>query len=1008
MADAMPFGSDDKEREDEDEEENLLTRFDKICFRYGDADAIQLRSTGGEEEQEASICYLELQELSIILASQLRYRYRPSVVLVDCYGHVVAETVAILACLRLQIPFVPVSVYDQHAAAGRLGAVVQLLHQHHPREHQIAAAAGNIVVISGADNDKDPGLGVFYKANIHKVLYLDRLGNLVEQIQVPRFQSTREEDEDIMKNNKAVDAETKSKYNDDLYILFTSGTSSGNPKAVKGSHRATFRRLKWFRDSFAASPRVARRTPLTFVDSIAELLGTLLHPPSILVAVDPDVLRDQGLASLLSSASDFSPPPTQITMLPSQLSLLLNHLSNDTLACLERVIISGEPCPESLVCRFSEKLSSSCQVINLYGQTESTGDVMAAILTNLGPKAVHKGVVAVGTPILSSITVSTTADGELVLQGNLANGYVGDTKPFERYATGDIGFLKDGIWYIQGRYDDVVKVNGVLTSPSEVEAAFSKFYSGETWPIAATIVDGRVYVVCEQEVAEFSRETMHKTGIPWNLIPVRLIQDEIPVSDIGAGKVNRSALKVLVRQHLSRQMTSSSETKRKLTVQSTFEEVLCLAKMDPSRSFVALGGDSALAIQSLYRLRQTNLIGRYKLSAQDIIRAESIQEIESLIKGERSVKRRRVDNTVLQPIKAPVSQFVSRTHVTVPFVACVDASPALGIDCFYIGCQGGQLCKLGVTGEVLAYRHFPTWKFEADCLLINHEHEKVVIAAGFNDSGNGIVIAMDSDLIEIKWRRELDGGIRRVPFFLRRSQNSELWVRTGCSLVVLNAVDGVLVHTTPMSSNAFSRPLIDNANQAIWYLGDVLVRIKYGCESQLLEELDKCADSVGPCYKDGIILGENLIVCDSWGQIHVIDTMSLEITHSHVSSCPLSSTVKLGADSFLVGSYDGRLMAFTIKTSGETKKMWETQVDACVYARPVLLPNGTFCLVCTTAGDAVVVQTLDGAIVERSFLNGEIWSDPKIVWYDESSPEKVIKVAFGARDSRAHILTLTP
>ena len=999
-------GSMNDDNDDNNDEENLLKRFDKICFRYGDADAIQLRSTSGEHE-EAVICYLELQELSIILASQLRYRYRPSVVLIDCFGHVVAETVAILACLRLQVPFVPVSVHDQHAAAGRMGAVVRLLRKHYQGEdHPLATK--NIVAISGAENDKDPGLGVFYKANIHKILYLDRMGNLREQLQVPRLSSTREDDSTINTtgDNKVSNTQAK-KDNDDLYILFTSGTSSGNPKAVIGLHRSTFRRLKWFRDTFTASPRVARRTQLTFVDSITELLGTLLHPPSILVALDPEDLRDYGIASLLQSPMTCSLPPTQITMLPSQLSLLLNHLSNETLACLERIIISGEPCPESLVRRFSEKLAPSCQVINLYGQTESTGDVMVAILTDLGPKAVYKGVVAVGSPILPYISVSTTEEGELTLQGNLANGYLGDTRPFENYATGDTGFLKDGIWYIQGRCDDVVKVNGVLTSPSEVEAAFSKVYSGVTRPIAATILDGRVYVICEQAITEFSREDMHRAGIPWNLVPVRLIQHEIPVSDTGAGKVNRSALRELVKQHLAPQRNPFSAANIEPSVQSIFEEVLRLHKIDCSQSFVALGGDSALAIQSLHHLRQAKLLRQYKLSAQDILRAESIHEIESLINGQQSQKRRRIDSPVLQPIKAPVSQVISNTHVAIPFIACVDASPALGNDCFYIACQGGQVCKLSMTGEVLGYQHFPTWKFEADCLVIDRVHEKSVIAAGFNDSGKCTVIAMDSGLEHIKWKFEIDGDIRRVPYFLSRPYSSELWVRSGYNLFILDATNGALMQISSVSSNVFSRPIADKANQAIWYLGDVLVRIKYNGGYPDVKELNQYRDLIGPCHKDGIIFGKNLVVCDSWGQLHVVDTLSLELLQTvQVSSYPLSSPVQFGEDSCIVGSYDGHVMAYTINGSGEMKKLWQTQVDACIYSRPVLFPNESFCLVCTTAGDAVMVKTSDGTILGRSVLNGEIWSDPKVIWCLDTSREKVAKVAMGARDSQVHILTL--
>ena len=64
---------------------------------------------------------------------------------------------------------------------------------------------------------------------------------------------------------------------DALYVLSTSGTS-GSPRAVVGSAKATERRLAWGWRRFphCAEERVLRRTPIFFVDSIAEVFGALL------------------------------------------------------------------------------------------------------------------------------------------------------------------------------------------------------------------------------------------------------------------------------------------------------------------------------------------------------------------------------------------------------------------------------------------------------------------------------------------------------------------------------------------------------------------------------------------------------------------------------------------------------------------------------------------------------------------------------------------------------------
>lgn len=253
----------------EGDEESIVGLFDSLCVTFGDQDVIVLidppaasdpdRDTASNDEgdpeyknclEPTAVCYLELQETSLNLAAQLWYRYRPDYVLVECFGHAVAETVAVLACMRIHVPFVPVELAgpsSPNKQQSRVQAMVQALQE----DQQIEKA--HIVAICCCDGDDDPVLGVLYQANVHRILYVDPLGNLLESIRVPSLHLSRLPFHTTLRNRA-----------DALYMLFTSGTTSTH-KAVVGSHRSTFRRLAWWRNHFSASPRIARRTKLTFV-----------------------------------------------------------------------------------------------------------------------------------------------------------------------------------------------------------------------------------------------------------------------------------------------------------------------------------------------------------------------------------------------------------------------------------------------------------------------------------------------------------------------------------------------------------------------------------------------------------------------------------------------------------------------------------------------------------------------------------------------------------------------
>ena len=78
-------------------------------------------------------------------------------------------------------------------------------------------------------------------------------------------------------------------------------------------------------------------------------------------------LKSGGLASIIEVAALMN--VTRITLLPSQLSLLLRQVPNlqEVFTSLKLVIVSGESCPASLVSHFSSVLPA-VTLLNLYGR----------------------------------------------------------------------------------------------------------------------------------------------------------------------------------------------------------------------------------------------------------------------------------------------------------------------------------------------------------------------------------------------------------------------------------------------------------------------------------------------------------------------------------------------------------------------------------------------------------------------------------------------------------------
>jgi acyl-CoA synthetase (AMP-forming)/AMP-acid ligase II/outer membrane protein assembly factor BamB len=166
-----------------------------------------------------------------------------------------------------------------------------------------------------------------------------------------------------------------------LYILYTSG-STGRPKGVMGSYVGLINRLCWQYTSYPweGDEIACRRTPLTFVDSLAEIFSPLLAGIPIWTP-ENDVLVSEGILGVASRGSAVG--ATRITLLPSQLySACVSSPRKLSLIWprLKYVFISGEECYKGLVSLFKASCPGA-YLINLYGSTEIAGDVAVAELS---------------------------------------------------------------------------------------------------------------------------------------------------------------------------------------------------------------------------------------------------------------------------------------------------------------------------------------------------------------------------------------------------------------------------------------------------------------------------------------------------------------------------------------------------------------------------------------------------------------------------------------------------
>lgn len=436
------------------------------------------------------------------------------------------------------------------------------------------------------------------------------------------------------------------------YIMFTSG-STGVPKGVAITHTDVASMAWDDRWRHAAHRRIVFHSPHAFDASTYEVWVPLLTGGEMVIAMEeptPALVRE-----LITKHG------VTAVFLTSALLRLFAEEAPDCFKGAATVITGGEaPSAEAL-----ERVMVHCPgtvVINAYGPTEAT---TYASFHELNLDEVRERVVPLGGPLDNTRLyvldawlrpVPVGAPGELYIAGDgLARGYFGRASltaerfvadPFgvgERlYRTGDIvRWRADGTMDYLRRIDNQVKIRGLRIEIGEVEAALNDLDGVTDAVVIVHETRGAKhlvgYVVSEHADVDTWRETLAER-LPSYQVPSWLIpMTAFPLSN--SGKIDRGKLPAPQVDELSTVEHVEPGTDLERMLAKVWAEVFGVDKVGVTENFLAVGGDSILAIKLVSRARSHGI----RLTSKDLFITPTIAElaeVATLADGEPVLKDR--------------------------------------------------------------------------------------------------------------------------------------------------------------------------------------------------------------------------------------------------------------------------------------------------------------------------------------------------------------------------------
>ncbi|MEJ6472783.1 amino acid adenylation domain-containing protein [Pseudoalteromonas piscicida] len=432
-----------------------------------------------------------------------------------------------------------------------------------------------------------------------------------------------------------------------FYMIFTSGTT-GRPKGVMLNHN----NIKQFLLGFTQRHDITPGLRYGYGNGMATDLGNSILF-SALFCGGKLHLYDQ--ATMLK-AEEFQrrlaqEPVDLMTLTPTHFIALQEQGKEMALPC-KTLILAGEALSPTLAKAILTQIQArelECQLVNLYGPTETT----IGSLTHIFDNQTDFDQVSIGKPLpgvriritdKAKNMLPTGAVGELWIGGDIvADGYVGrdelniesfiNIEGARYYRTGDLANISgDGLVYFHGRRDKQVKIRGYRVELSEVESRLNEL---PTVQLAAVVCkkdasdELLVAYILPVEAGEnvdiqALRNALRNT-LPHYMLPQHYeIIDAIPRT--ASGKIDYAALPEII---MGEEQLQSPIGQLENQLALIWQSVIRCPVLGREQNFYALGGDSMKAIIIAEQCREQGIA----ISVRDIFSYPTIAELSQFIEA---------------------------------------------------------------------------------------------------------------------------------------------------------------------------------------------------------------------------------------------------------------------------------------------------------------------------------------------------------------------------------------
>ncbi len=353
---------------------------------------------------------------------------------------------------------------------------------------------------------------------------------------------------------------------DIAYIIFTSG-STGEPKGVVISASSFRSYMDWTKrhfNEYKNSKKLLLTSELTFDITMGDIAFALAFGTHIGVARYNTNIPSV-LAMIMQHQIDvlYSVPTTHLA-----LSTFAKKKRGADLSSLKLILSGGDRFPWQLVDDY-KKLTNGAHFYNVYGPTEVTINCFSIRLDDKNYLSDSGAPVPIGycfdslDYLLLDENGDQAKEGELCITGpQIMMGYHNDSELTKKalttdprlssvnrlvYRTGDLAYSEEGVVYLKGRIDGLVKIRGYRIHPDEISKAL------DTCPgvvASAAVAYGAqseaalaVFLQLEKDSDLLAPqvEAFLRSKVPEYMIPDRIVFiDEFPLNQ--SGKIDKKVL----------------------------------------------------------------------------------------------------------------------------------------------------------------------------------------------------------------------------------------------------------------------------------------------------------------------------------------------------------------------------------------------------------------------------------------------------------------------------------